>query len=51
MILFDIGSAYYKLDEWKHDFWNVANIGVDCVVDILVSVLFILISFFRNSKQ
>ena len=28
VILFDIGSASWKLDEWKHDFWNNSNIGV-----------------------
>ncbi|RWS29539.1 putative glycogen [starch] synthase-like protein [Leptotrombidium deliense] len=28
VILFDIGSASYKLDEWKSDFWNTCNIGI-----------------------
>lgn len=28
VLLFDIGSAAYKLDEWKTDFWNLTNIGV-----------------------
>ncbi|KAH9395106.1 Glycogen [starch] synthase, liver [Tyrophagus putrescentiae] len=28
VLLFDIGSAAYKLDEWKADFWNLTNIGV-----------------------
>lgn len=28
VLLFDIGSASWKLDEWKHDFWNNCNIGV-----------------------
>ncbi|CAG2178221.1 unnamed protein product, partial [Oppiella nova] len=28
VLLFDIGSASWKLDEWKHDFWNVTNIGI-----------------------
>lgn len=28
VVLFDIGSAAWKLDEWKRDLWNVANIGV-----------------------
>lgn len=28
VILFDIGSAAYKLDEWKHDFYNVTHIGI-----------------------
>lgn len=29
VLLFDIGSAAWKLDEWKHDFWNTTNIGTD----------------------
>lgn len=28
VLLFDIGSASWKLDEWKQDFWNIGNIGV-----------------------
>ncbi|KAI2808809.1 Glycogen [starch] synthase, liver [Blomia tropicalis] len=28
VLLFDIGTAAYKLDEWKHDFWKVTNIGI-----------------------
>ena len=28
VILFDIGSASYKLDEWKNDFFSVCGIGV-----------------------
>ncbi|GIY71375.1 glycogen synthase [Caerostris darwini] len=28
VVLFDIGSAAWKLDEWKRDLWNVGNIGV-----------------------
>jgi glycogen(starch) synthase len=28
VLLVDIGSASWKLDEWKHDFWNVTNIGI-----------------------
>lgn len=28
VILFDIGSASWKLNEWKHDFWNNCNIGI-----------------------
>lgn len=28
VLLFDIGSAAWKLNEWKHDFWNNCNIGV-----------------------
>lgn len=28
VILFDISSAAWKLDEWKRDLWNVGNIGV-----------------------
>ncbi|XP_055951045.1 glycogen [starch] synthase-like [Argiope bruennichi] len=28
VVLFDIGSAAWKLDEWKRDLWNIANIGV-----------------------
>ncbi|KAG1680641.1 Glycogen [starch] synthase [Nymphon striatum] len=27
VILFDIGSAAWKLDEWKRDFWNHTQIG------------------------
>ena len=26
VILFDTGSAYQKLDEWKGDLWNLAGI-------------------------
>ena len=26
VILFDTGSAYFKLDEWKGDLWNLAGI-------------------------
>ena len=28
VILFDIGSASWKLDEWKHDFFETCSIGV-----------------------
>lgn len=28
VLLFDIGSAAWKLDEWKHELWNLCNIGV-----------------------
>lgn len=28
VLLFDIGSAAWKLDEWKRDLWNTCNIGV-----------------------
>uniref|UniRef100_A0A646QF50 Glycogen [starch] synthase n=1 Tax=Hemiscolopendra marginata TaxID=943146 RepID=A0A646QF50_9MYRI len=28
VILFDIGSAAWKLDEWKRELWNVSNIGI-----------------------
>ncbi|XP_015795741.1 glycogen [starch] synthase [Tetranychus urticae] len=28
VILVDIGSAMWKLAEWKHDFWNVCSIGI-----------------------
>ncbi|KAI1297650.1 Glycogen [starch] synthase [Halotydeus destructor] len=28
VVLFDLGSANWKLDEWKHDFWNTSNIGI-----------------------
>lgn len=28
VILFDLASANWKADEWKHDFWNTCNIGV-----------------------
>ncbi|KAG9510702.1 Glycogen [starch] synthase, partial [Fragariocoptes setiger] len=28
VLLFDIGSASWKLDEWKHDFWDKCHIGV-----------------------
>lgn len=27
VLLIDIGSAAWKLDEWKHNFWEVCNIG------------------------
>jgi glycogen(starch) synthase len=26
VLLFDTGSAYHKLDEWKGDLWNLAGI-------------------------
>lgn len=28
VLLFDIGSASWKLNEWRHDFWNNCNIGI-----------------------
>ncbi|XP_076304313.1 glycogen [starch] synthase [Tachypleus tridentatus] len=28
VVLFDIGSAAWKLDEWKRELWNTCNIGV-----------------------
>ena len=28
VILFDIGSAAYKLEEWKRDVWDSLHIGV-----------------------
>ncbi len=28
MVLFDIGSAAWKLDEWKREIWDYARIGV-----------------------
>lgn len=28
VLLFDIGSASWKLDEWRHDFWSNHNIGI-----------------------
>lgn len=28
VVLIDIFSASWKLDEWKQDFWNVCNIGI-----------------------
>lgn len=28
VILFDIGSAAWKLDEWKKEMWNHTSIGV-----------------------
>ena len=28
MLLFDIGSAAWKLDEWKRELWEVAHIGL-----------------------
>jgi glycogen(starch) synthase len=27
VVLFDIRSAYHKLDQWKGEFWNAAHIG------------------------
>ena len=26
VLLFDTGSAYHRLDEWKGDLWNIAGI-------------------------
>jgi len=26
VLLFDVGSAYYKMNEWKTDLWNIAKI-------------------------
>jgi hypothetical protein len=26
VLLFDLGSVYHRLNEWKADFWNVANV-------------------------
>ncbi|XP_070564062.1 glycogen [starch] synthase-like [Ptychodera flava] len=28
VILFDIGSAAWMLDQWKNEFWDITNIGV-----------------------
>ena len=28
VLLVDYGSAAWKLEEWKHDFWNICNIGI-----------------------
>lgn len=28
VVLFDLASAAWKLDEWKQDFWNTCNIGL-----------------------
>lgn len=28
VILFDIGSAAWKLDEWKSEIWECAHIGI-----------------------
>lgn len=28
MILFDIGSAAWKLEEWKRDIWDSLHIGI-----------------------
>ena len=28
VILFDIGSQAYRVDEWKTEFYNVSHIGV-----------------------
>jgi glycogen(starch) synthase len=28
VLLIDFGSAAWKLDEWKRDFWNICNIGI-----------------------
>jgi len=40
VVLFDIGSAAWKIDSWKHDLWEKCNIGVpwhdketnDCII-------------------
>ena len=31
MLLFDIGSAMLKLDEWKQEIWNSSHIGIPWV--------------------
>ena len=28
VVLFDIGSAAWKLDEWKRELWEMSHIGV-----------------------
>ena len=28
VVLFDIGSVYHKLHEWKREFWDKAHIGI-----------------------
>lgn len=28
IILFDIGSAAWKLDEYKQELWNTSNLGI-----------------------
>ncbi|RWS10387.1 putative glycogen [starch] synthase-like protein [Dinothrombium tinctorium] len=58
VILFDIGSASYKLDEWKQDFWNVCNIGIpfhdresnDAVI-LGYCVAWFLEEFYKNAKR
>jgi len=45
VLLFDIGSASYKLDEWKHDFWNVTNIGMNFTLKLIVFTLKMIFTF------
>ncbi|KAK6033169.1 starch synthase [Ostertagia ostertagi] len=40
VVLFDIGSAAWKLDQWKHEMWGVTKVGIpwhdresnDCII-------------------
>lgn len=40
VILFDIGSAAYKLNEWKHEFYEATNIGRKRLLESLTKVHF-----------
>lgn len=41
MILFDIGSAAWKLDEYKHELWDKCNLGLPHVdIEANDSVIF-----------
>jgi glycogen(starch) synthase len=49
VVLFDIGSAAWKLDAWKHDLWEKCHIGVpwqdketnDCVIFGFLTAVFL----------
>jgi glycogen(starch) synthase len=28
VILFDLGSTYYRLNHWRQEFWDLTHIGV-----------------------
>ncbi|KAI1713216.1 glycogen synthase domain-containing protein [Ditylenchus destructor] len=49
VVLFDIGSAAWKLDAWKHELWEKCNIGVpyldreanDCIIFGFLTAIFL----------
>ena len=58
VLLIDYGSASWKLEEWKHDFWNLCNIGIpyldrECNDSIIFGycVAWILEEFYKRVEE